>query len=70
MDTAKSKREIEKKSIRVKIIDAINNSKKISYDELKQIHVEALKFIETLPQAERGKFYWESGFEMLEMLVG
>ena len=58
-----------KKVARNKIIDAINNHQNLSESELESIWNEMMMFMATLPENERGDFYWTSGLETLYMLA-
>ena len=58
-----SEREIEEK-----IAYAIANRKSLPYEELKRIYSEIAEYISSLPESERGNFYWESGMECLTMI--
>ena len=52
-----------------KVAYALANFKKLSKEEVKKIHNEALIFGNNLPLNERGEFFWVSGMETLGMLV-
>ena len=56
--------------IEEKVSYAVRNAEKLSYEELKAVLLQTQEFIKTLPQKERGAFFWNcSGLECLSMLV-
>ena len=55
--------------IRNEIIDALDNTENLSQEELRKVYCRALAFCKKLPREKRGAFFWESGVEMLAMLV-
>ena len=55
--------------MRKKIVEANRNCENMTAEELKAVYDEAIEFLKTLPENERGKFGWESGLEMLYMLA-
>ena len=58
-----------RKEIEEKINYALSNLNTLSYIELKEIYSEVAKYIEGLPEKERGNFYWENAIECLTMII-
>ena len=56
------------KEMRQRVINALNNSEKLSEEELRKVRDEVLTFADSLGD-RRGAFLWKSGFEVLDMIV-
>lgn len=55
--------------IKRKITGVLKNYREMSEAEVESVWDEAVAFMETLPESERGSFYWESGMEALFLVA-
>ncbi|MBQ7198857.1 MAG: hypothetical protein IJS29_06310 [Selenomonadaceae bacterium] len=60
---------IEKRKLKSRIAEVINNVENMSDEELIKAYQKINESIKEMPRNERGEFEWESGIEILTMIV-
>lgn len=60
---------MEATELKNKIVDTINNCENLTQEEIDAVWQEATEYIRSLPEKERGGFYWQSGLECLFLLT-
>lgn len=59
----------EGQRVKEQILRAFNSSENLTQKEIDDIWFKAKSYVLTLPEAERGGFYWRSGMEAFFLLT-
>lgn len=59
----------QSKKIKAKVSETLKKAETLSQAEIDMVWAKAMKYIQTLPERERGGFYWNSGLECLFLLT-
>ena len=60
---------LKEEEMKKRILWAVNNRQNMTHEELKTVRDEVLESARTILGDKAGGFLWESGFEILDMLV-